>query len=207
MTRITPRQRRLAELEEDIRWFKEEQEFKLLCDDDPFDDLDLLLEADLILSNSLLSHNCSLMFCPMQYLIGDCAFAARWWVVPCFKKPPGCVLPREKEIFNKTIARPRVTSEHVNGLLKNRFPFLRSLRFRLTHERKSMKRVLTYITVAVILHNLLIGFGDASEVGEDEVSDIDEDNELNRAIPNGDGNTGGLRREQLKNFIMENYHV
>jgi hypothetical protein len=47
MTRITPRQRRLAELQEDIRWFKEEQEFKLLCDDDPFDDLDLLLEADL----------------------------------------------------------------------------------------------------------------------------------------------------------------
>ena len=48
MTRITPRQRRLAELKEDIRWFKEEQEFKfLLCDDDPFDDFDLLLEADL----------------------------------------------------------------------------------------------------------------------------------------------------------------
>jgi hypothetical protein len=47
MTRITPRQRCLAELQEDICWFKEEQEFKLLCDDDPFDDLDLLLEADL----------------------------------------------------------------------------------------------------------------------------------------------------------------
>jgi hypothetical protein len=162
---------------------------------------------DRILSNSLLSHNCSLMFCPMQYLIGDCAFAARWWVVPCFKEPPGCVLPREKEIFNKTIARPQVTSEHVNGLLKNRSPFLQSLRFRLTRKRKSMKRVLTSITVAVILHNLLIGFGDESEVGNDEVSDIDQDNELNRAIPNGDRNTGGLCQEQLKNFIMENYHV
>ena len=45
MTRITPRQRCLAELKEDIRWFKEEQEFKLLCDDDPLDGLDLLLEA------------------------------------------------------------------------------------------------------------------------------------------------------------------
>ena len=47
MTRLTPRQRRLAELKEDICWFKKEQEFKLLFDDDPFDDLDLLLEADL----------------------------------------------------------------------------------------------------------------------------------------------------------------
>jgi hypothetical protein len=44
MTRITPRQRHLAEVKEDIRWFKEEQEFKLLCDNDPLDDLDLLLE-------------------------------------------------------------------------------------------------------------------------------------------------------------------
>jgi hypothetical protein len=77
---------------------------------------------DGILSNLLLSHNCNLMFSPMQYIIGDCAFAARWWVVLCFKKPTGCLLPREKEIFNKTLARPRVTSEHVNGMLKNRSP-------------------------------------------------------------------------------------
>jgi hypothetical protein len=67
--------------------------------------------------------------------------------------------------------------------------------------------VLTYIAVAVILHNLLIGFGDESEVGNNEVSYMDKDNELNRAIPNGDRNTGGLCHEQLKNFIMENYHV
>jgi hypothetical protein len=46
MTCITPRQHHLAELEEDICWFQE-QEFKLLCDDDPLDDLDLLLEANL----------------------------------------------------------------------------------------------------------------------------------------------------------------
>jgi hypothetical protein len=143
----------------------------------------------------------------MQYLIGDCAFGARWWVVPCFKKPPGCVLPQEKEIFNKTLAKPQVTSEHVNGMLKNQFNFLQLLCFQLTHEKKSMKRVLTYIAVAVILHNLLIGFGDEGEVGDDEVSDMDKDNELNRALLNGDGKAGGLHREQLKNFIMENYHV
>ena len=146
------------------------------------------------------------MFSPMQYIIGDCAFAARWFVVPCFKKPPGRTLPREKEIFNKTLAKPRVTSEHVNGLLKNRFPFLRSIRFRLTDDKESMKRILTYITVAVILHNLLIGFGDDGEVGDKEVSDIDDENELNRAIPNVTGQSA-LRREQLKNYIMENYHL
>ena len=69
-----------------------------------------------------------------------------------------------------------------------------------------MKRILTYITVAVILHNLLIGFGDEGEVGDEEVSDIDDENELNRAIPNVTGQSA-LRREQLKNYILENYHL
>ena len=161
---------------------------------------------DRILSNSSLCNNAELMFSPMQYIIGDCAFAARWFVVPCFKKPPGRTLPREKEIFNKTLAKPPVTSEHVNGLLKNRFPFLRSIRFRLTDDKESMKRILTYITVVVILHNLLIGFGDEGEVGDEEVSDIDDENELNRAIPNVTGQSA-LCREQLKKYIMENYHL
>ena len=69
-----------------------------------------------------------------------------------------------------------------------------------------MKRILTYITVVVILHNLLIGFGDEGTIGDDDVSDIDKDNELNRALPDVSG-SAGLRREQLKNYIMENYHV
>jgi hypothetical protein len=157
-----------------------------------------------ILANSVLNRKSNEMFCPMQYIIGDCAFAARWWVVPCYKKSPGSVLSRDKEIFNTTLSRPRVLSEHVNGLLKNRFPFLRSLRFRLTSQKKTMKRVLAYITVSIILHNLLIGFGDEGSVGEDEVSDVDMDNEINRALPIVDG---GRRRDQLKNYIMENYHV
>jgi hypothetical protein len=59
MARITPRQRRLAKFKEDIRWFKEEQEFKLLCDNDLLDDLDLLLEADL---KDRYNHLCSQSF-------------------------------------------------------------------------------------------------------------------------------------------------
>jgi hypothetical protein len=77
----------------------------------------------------------------------------------------------------------------------------------LTRKKKSMKRVFTYIAVAAILHILLVGFGNEGEVGDDEVLDMDEDNELNRAIPNGDGNAGGLCCEQRKNYSMENYHV
>ena len=71
------------------------------------------------------------MFTEREYIAGDCAFATRCWLVSCYKKPPGGTLARDKEIFNKSLARPRVTSEHVNGMLKGRFPFLRSIRFRI----------------------------------------------------------------------------
>ena len=73
---------------------------------------------DRILSNSWISYNANEVFSQMQYLIGDCAFAARWWFVPCYKKPPGGTLAREKEILNKTIAKPWVLSEHGIGILK-----------------------------------------------------------------------------------------
>ena len=142
----------------------------------------------------------------MQYLIGDCAFAARWWFVPCYKKPPGGTLAREKEILNKTIAKPRVLSEHGIGMLKARFPFLRSIRFRVTEKKASMKRVIRYIATCVILHNLLIGFGDEYELLDEDLSDIDEENELNKPLPDCPGRTDG-RREQLKNFIVEQYHL
>jgi hypothetical protein len=92
-------------------------------------------------------------------------------------------------------------------MLKTDFLFYGRFVSRLTRKKKSMKQLLTYIAVAVILHILLVGFGNEGEVGNDEVMDMDKDNELNRAIPNGDGNAGGLCCEQLKNFIMENYHV
>ena len=59
MTRTSTRQRRVKELEEDIRWLNEEQEFKLLCDDDPLDDLYLILEDDI---KNRYKHLCSQRF-------------------------------------------------------------------------------------------------------------------------------------------------
>jgi hypothetical protein len=161
---------------------------------------------DRILSNSRLCLKADEMFSEMEYIIGDCAFASRWWMVPCYKKPPGGTLLCPKEILNKTIAKPRVTSEHTIGMLKGRFPFLRSIRFRLTEDTQSMKRVIRFITVSVILHNLLIGYGDEYEINDDDVSLVDAENELNRALSHVNGSTDA-RREQLKNYIMEKYHI
>ena len=126
--------------------------------------------------------------------------------------PPGggsCLATRrsrEKEILNKTIAKPRVLSEHGIGMLKARFPFLRSIRFKLTNEKRSMKRIIRYITTCVILHNLLLGFGDEYEVADEDLSTLNEENELNKALPSCPGCTDG-RGEQLKNYILEQYYL
>jgi DDE superfamily endonuclease len=81
---------------------------------------------DRILENSWLRRNATdnTVFSPREYIVGDCAYAPRWWLVPCFKKPPGGNLSREKETLNKLISKPRVTSEHTIGMLKARFPSL-----------------------------------------------------------------------------------
>ena len=148
----------------------------------------------------------NVIFSKRQYIIGDCAYAARWWMVSCYKKPPGGTLARDKEIFNTTLSKPRVTSEHTIGILKARFPFLRSIRLRIDEEKESMRQVIRYIATCVILHNIFIGFDDEYDPEDDEVSVIDEENELNKPIVDMETN-GDARRRQLMNYIVENYHV
>ena len=66
-------------------------------------------------------------FDPMQYLIGDSAFENQPFMVSAFKKPKGTTLPKNHEKFNEKMARLRIISEHCIGMLKGRFPWLRSI--------------------------------------------------------------------------------
>ena len=140
-----------------------------------------------------------------QFIIGDSAFTPRPIMIPVYKKKVGSKLSADQEKFNKILSKARVLSENCIGLLKGRFPFLKSIRCKITHKKKSFKRVLRYIHVCVILHNLLIGWDDVHDDTDDEkehLSDIDGDNELNRAPPAEAG--GDARREQLFHYMMEN---
>ena len=141
----------------------------------------------------------------MQFLIGDSAFTPRPFMVPVFKKKTGGFLSAEEERFNTILSQARILSENCIGLLKGRFPFLRSIRCRITRKKRSFKRVLRYLRVCIILHNLLIGWGDDHELtcGDDDeyLSDIDADNELNKATPPEAG--GDRRRDQLFHWMME----
>ena len=67
---------------------------------------------------------------------------------------------RSQEAFNTKLGHLRVTSEDTIGMLKARFPFLRSIPMKITDCRKSVRLVLRVIDGGIILHNLLIDIDD-----------------------------------------------
>ena len=126
-------------------------------------------------------------------------------MVPVSKKKNGVFLSADEERFNTILSQARILSENCIGLLKGRFPFLQSIRCRITNKKRSFKRVLRYLHVCIILHNLLIGWGDDHELtcndDDDYFSDIDADNELNKATLSVSG--GYRSRDQLFHWMME----
>jgi DDE superfamily endonuclease len=147
-----------------------------------------------------------------QYLVGDSAFENDWFVVSAFKKPSNKELPREQENFNKKMAKLRIISEHCIGILKGRFPWLRQIRLLITEDKKSLKRILQLVDASVILHNMLIDFGEEERedwIDLEDFSDMDdatrapyqEGDELNVPIP--EGAPKDAKRTRLLNYFME----
>jgi len=77
-------------------------------------------------------------FSPMEYNMGDSAFANRPFMVSSFRKAKGQWLEPDHEAFNTKLAKLRICSEHCIGILKGRFPWLRSIRMKVTDDPKSM---------------------------------------------------------------------
>jgi hypothetical protein len=70
------------------------------------------------------------------------------------------VQPKDEEQFNTCLARVRVITEHTMGLWKGQFPWLCNIRMTITNDPKSLDSILKYINTTVVLHNMLIKFGD-----------------------------------------------
>ena len=162
----------------------------------------------------------------------DTAFELCECVVPCIKKESGRI-NSDDILFNQTIAKPRVRSEHLNGILKSRFPgIMRKIRKIITDDKESLREILECIDCAVILHNMLIdannGVDDDGVEDEwlrafyrdEDLSDIDdphrgdpdevrtisrEEHALNSRLPIG--SPKDVRRTQLKNYIREQANV
>ena len=157
-----------------------------------------------VFTNSMLCRHHEEYFDHNQFILGDSAYSPRDFVIPAFKKPNGGDMPRDYENFNTTIAKPRVSSEHTIGMLKGRFPFLRSIRMQLGEGQTDMRKIVRMISVCVTLHNVLIDFKDEIDLYPDDISEIDADDELNRPVPDEFSST--TRRYQLMNYILETYY-
>jgi DDE superfamily endonuclease len=146
-------------------------------------------------------------FSERQYLLGDSAFENSWYMVFSYKCPKGMELGRQQELFNNALAKPRISAEHTIGMLKGRFPWLRSIRMKITEDNKSLKIILKYIDVRVILHNLLITQKDPvcnKWLKATDLQDpLEEYEELNVAVPRHAPKDS--RRQQLTNYINEQY--
>ena len=118
--------------------------------------------------------------------------------------------------FNNKLARLRIISEHCIGMLKGRFPWLRSIRLQLTEEKRSIKNILKLVDATVILHNLLIEIREEERkdwIDEDDFSDVDDadrapdldgDDILNQGIPAGADKAE--RRTRLQHYFEEHYY-
>lgn len=155
-----------------------------------------------------LHKNAGEYFSGLEYLLGDSAFRPSPVMIPAFKKVAGHGLPREHELFNTFLAKPRVVSEHTNGMLKGRFQQLKNMRTRILN-KASLLRILNYVKVCVILHNLLIAHPIPKEEYENDLADdsdedsMTEDYGLNTVIPFVESDPE--RRAQLLDYLIDNY--
>lgn len=147
-------------------------------------------------------------FTDQQYLLGDSAFENGQHLVSAYRCPQGQALNRERTVFNHAMSKPRVISEHTIGILKGRFPWLRSIRMIITEDRNSLRRILQYIDTCIILHNLLTKQHEPTLqewIDDDDASAIDGANpDPDFEIPNDAPND--WRRIQLTERI-NNVHI
>jgi hypothetical protein len=162
-------------------------------------------------NTSLKKHPASHFDC-QQYIVGDSAFENDWFMVSSFKKVANTMLAEDQELFNSKLSRLRIVSEHCIGILKGRFPWLRSIRLVITEDKRSLLRILRLIDATIILHNILIEFGEddiTDWIDFDDFSDLDdalrapyeEGDELNKAVPNW--MPKDTRRTRLLHYFKE----
>ena len=69
--------------------------------------------------------------------------------------------------------------------------------------RQQLKLITEYVSICMILHNLLIGYNDFENDDNtyDDTSDIDAANELNQLVPSTAATD--TQQTQLKNYLLE----
>jgi len=101
-------------------------------------------------------------------------------------------------------------SEHTIGILKGRFPWLRSIRMKITTEKKSLHCILRLVEATIILHNMLLTCNENMEmkawIDEDDISAYDaegqeeDQTELMKAVPEW------MPNDTRRNQLLQHFH-
>jgi hypothetical protein len=142
-------------------------------------------------------------FSPGQFIVADSALPNSATVVSAFKSPTGYALGEEEQKFNTHLGRLRVLSEHTIGILKGRFPWLKSIPMVLTDKPSSLRKVLQYIDCCIIVHNLLVEVDEIPDdwCDTDDISLIDFTDELNDGV--NEQSAPDARRSSLHEFFQQ----
>ena len=111
--------------------------------------------------------------------------------------------------FNELFSSKRVTIEHVNGQLKNRWASLQGIPTEIRNAG-DFKRVNDHITSCCILHNLLKRLNDEWPFEEDDDENNNEDDDENEIQLPEDLNADDRAkhfRTTIENFLLEWYYT
>jgi len=154
--------------------------------------------------NTIIAKNPLTYFSPREYILSDSALAPSNYVVPSFKAPPMTSLPEDQEHFNKHLASVRIKIEHVNGLLKGRFPILKNMNINIKKDKDVMKVVRVFMACC-ILHNFLHVPGELphefyESIIEDLIDEDDPEFTDDISVINWDNDS---RRRSIMEFLLD----
>lgn len=112
-------------------------------------------------------------FALLEYILGDNGYGGKWWLCTPYKNPVAQI--HHNRIFNQLFSSGRVTIEHLNGILKNRWASLKGIP-KQVNKKEHLKDVAQWIMACLTLHNMLIAFNDEWEE-EDPPEDTEQDAE------------------------------
>jgi hypothetical protein len=142
-----------------------------------------------------------IFFSRKQYLMADTAYALSKWCLKPYTEPAASI-PRNAR-FNYLFAKARVVNEHTIGILKNRWASLKGLPHQI-QKTAELKSVSNWILACVVLHNMLMSFGD--EWRDDHIDGRDDEDEAMGNAPrqaaNQYGADGVLFRDELQSNIL-----
>ena len=134
--------------------------------------------------------------------MADSGYTASDTVIPAFKRVRGASLTPEKQAFNTHFSHMRVEVEHCIGMIKNRWQSLKDLRLKLSGLR-SAKRLVIWIRVCVILHNMLLDLDDSFDVPNQPIPSSARLNDRSNEDDMEGENTD--HRDQLYNLFVQTH--